>query len=156
MLWLLASGASARAQSLSETPEEAELRTQQRRLMLTLGAGGVVSAMVGGVGLALDEGRFRRNLWGQQLAWGTINAGIAAIGWVGAARQRDQSVAETRRRYRRVYLINAGLDVLYVVSGVLLWHFAERDDLRGVGAGIVPQGSFLLTFDIAAAWRITE
>jgi len=51
-----------------------------------------------------------------------------------------------------LYLINAGLDVLYIGGGFLMRHLANRsvksyDLLRGYGNAVILQGAFLLVFD---------
>ncbi len=57
-----------------------------------------------------------------------------------------------------LFLINGGLDIVYVGTGFLLKHLANNsqkrhDLLKGYGNSIILQGSFLFTFDIAM-WAI--
>lgn len=96
----------------------------------------------------------------QHLSWGLINVLIGARSSYGS---RPASVEvprapgfwrERQRRMRRVFWINAALDVLYVASGALLWALPDRKEGRGSGAGIVMQGGFLLGFDIIAALTV--
>ena len=48
--------------------------------------------------------------------------------------------------FRRVLAINGGLDVVYLVTGVVL--VTRRDPLpKGFGAAILVQGAFLLVLD---------
>ncbi len=48
---------------------------------------------------------------------------------------------------RTVFLINAGLDVLYIAGGAALMGLGKSDFVKGSGAGVILQGSFLLLFD---------
>jgi hypothetical protein len=52
-----------------------------------------------------------------------------------------------------IVLINAGLDIGYVLSGLWLIRTAKRRAERvGMGAGIVPQGLFLFGLDSLLTW----
>jgi hypothetical protein len=49
-------------------------------------------------------------------------------------------------------LVNAGLDLGYIAGGLALIHQARgRPDRAGMGLGIVPQGLFLLCYDLLLA-----
>jgi hypothetical protein len=97
----------------------------------------------------------------EAIVWGVIDAGIALIGgWVTRrrhARQAEPSdpavMSHEAHNLRRLLLINAGLDVLYVVAGVTLALTLGADNpfWRGNGWGIVVQGGFLLFFDLVHA-----
>ena len=55
--------------------------------------------------------------------------------------------------FRRLLLINAGLDLLYIATGVVL--STRRDNLaRGFGPAIIIQGIFLLVFDLGWWWAL--
>ena len=68
----------------------------------------------------------------------------------------------------QVYAVNAGLDVFYIASGVLLYVLGTRSARsdtweKGVGVAFMSQGAFLLVFDVvnwlnanARAARIRE
>ena len=62
-------------------------------------------------------------------------------------------LAREARNLRRILLINTGLDVLYVTSGVALALTLGVDNpfWRGNGWGIVVQGGFLFCFDLLHA-----
>lgn len=61
--------------------------------------------------------------------------------------------AQERRNLRRLLWLNAGLDVLYVLGGLLL---QRRQHWRGHGWGIIIQGSFLFLFDLYHALILAE
>lgn len=54
-----------------------------------------------------------------------------------------------RRKLRTVLAVNVALDVLYVGVGAALARYGQREEVRGAGVGILPQGAFLLVFDSA-------
>jgi hypothetical protein len=93
----------------------------------------------------------RRPFWigvGQQaIGWGLIDALIALI----AGRSTSRAFSTTT--LRRVLLINAALDVLYMLGGFLFARTKGANDekLRGQGWGIVLQGLFLFKFDLIHA-----
>ncbi len=104
---------------------------------------------------------FWRGVGVQALVWGAIDAAIAGFGRVTLRRKLrrpDAGLPEVRlkeaRNLRRLLLINAGLDVLYIVAGgVVLFTFAT-EFARGNGVGIIVQGGFLLLFDTFYALQV--
>lgn len=102
----------------------------------------------------------------QALSWGVIDA-LLAVNGQRQARQRLAAVrAGTRSRsdaardlqqLQRILLVNAGLDILYMLSG--RWtaqRWRERDDRRGLGDGIALQGLFLFAYDVLFAAAIAR
>lgn len=84
----------------------------------------------------------------QNLVWGSIDGGIAIYGHQNL-KKMDWSITtavDEQLKFRRILLINALLDFLYLAVGFLLWRSAKIK-LRGHGAGILLQGGFLLIFD---------
>jgi hypothetical protein len=84
----------------------------------------------------------------QNLAWGSIDGGIAMYGHRNLNKM-DWSITtavDEKLKFRRILLINALLDFLYLAVGFLLWRSAKIN-LRGHGIGILVQGGFLLIFD---------
>jgi hypothetical protein len=104
---------------------------------------------------------FQMGIGLQSLAWGMIDAGIALVGgWITRRRRAGltdpfapEVLAREARTLRRILLINAGLDVLYVTGGVVLALTLGADNLFWCGNGwsIVIQGGFLFCFDLLHA-----
>jgi hypothetical protein len=121
---------------------------------------GLGSVVLGAAGM-LQAGPRVRHAGMQALTWGAIDAALAFAGQHGAAgkaRRLDQGalseddLAREIRNFRRILLINAGLDVGYVLGGVwLLATAGERHERQGMGMGIIIQGLFLLLYDTALA-----
>jgi hypothetical protein len=131
----------------------------ERRISLHLLLWSALSA-VGGA-LLLFEVPFWRGVGVQALVWGVIDAAIALFGLVSLRRKQrrpDAGKPEAQRReahnLRRLLLINAGLDVLYIVGGTVVLSSFTTDFARGNGVGITLQGSFLLLFDTLYAFRV--
>lgn len=116
--------------------------------------------------LLISRRGFWRGFGSQNIGWGLINIGIATVGG-RAMRQRHQKTGlnpitahqhakQEASNLKRILLVNAGLDVLYMLGG---WRFAhsrnwnERRE-HGIGLGIVLQGGLLLIFDLWKASRV--
>jgi hypothetical protein len=134
-------------------------RAITRRLLvwsgLSVGAG-IVSVLPGAP--------FWRGFGIQAVAWGVVDALIAVLGG-GAVRRRRRRLPDPpeparllreERNLRRLLLINAGLEVLYVAGGVALALTlgAENPTWCGHGWGIVIQGAFLFGFDLFHARQV--
>ena len=133
--------------------------TLQARISRHLLAWSALSIAVGAV--LLFAVPFWRGVGVQGLVWGVIDAAIAGFGLVQLRRKRGQPDADSAeisireaRSLRRTLLINAGLDVLYVVGGVVLLTDLAAEFARGNGVGIIIQGSFLLVFDTFYALQV--
>lgn len=132
--------------------------TLQQRLSRHLLVWSALS-VVGGALLLLGT-PFWRGVGLQGLVWGVIDAAIAGFGLRSLRRKRARPdanapavLAKETRNLRRLLLINAGLDVLYVVGGIVVLTQFGTAFARGNGVGIVIQGAFLLLFDTFYAFR---
>jgi len=133
---------------------------QDRRLGILWGWG-LTSALVGLPGLVLRDPLLRHAAI-QTSSWGMIDVLLAYFGRRSARLKANQLAAgalapdaegREARRFRTILLLNALLDVGYIVGGVILARQA-RPDRRGMGLGIIPQGVFLFCFDSLLAWEI--
>jgi hypothetical protein len=93
------------------------------------------------------------------VAWALINAGIAAWGIVMLRRLPPPgwslaAEAGAHRHDETLFLVNTGLDVLYVLVGLWLRRRAAEPDasnpirLAGFGRSVLLQGAFLFVFDL--------
>lgn len=159
---LLISGATT-AQRLPSPPDlrvfsEQRIR-HQRTLGLTLGGYALANIAVGAVASGRTEGETKQ-FHKMNVYWNLFNLGIAGAGLLGS-RKRDagaETLADAIRQHenmKQILLINAGLDVAYVVGGGYLReransHPDKADQLRGYGKSIMVQGGFLLAFDLVS------
>lgn len=126
-----------------------------KKSMLVLGGWSVANIVVSGIatGTRNKEMRYFHQM---NVMWGGINLAIAGLGYWGAGREKIDnptlaSVLKHQSKTEKTYLINTGLDVLYVGAG--LWmnkasdHQKNPDKFRGYGNSIMLQGGFLLLYD---------
>lgn len=91
-------------------------------------------------------------------AWNVVNAGIAvyALFDIAGTDISALSTDEMMRKHIRsenLFLINAGLDILYMAGGAWMIHAAGRNEkrhnmLKGYGQSVILQGAFLFLFDL--------
>lgn len=125
--------------------------------MKVLGGWGVANAVAGGIGYFAannDEWKYFHEM---NAMWGVINAGIAWAGLAGVRKEMNAKYTYKQaygkyRSNKKLYLINIGLDVLYVGGGVALneaGNSAKKNQnmLHGFGKSVAIQGVFLLLFD---------
>ncbi|HVK63650.1 MAG TPA: hypothetical protein VM694_04210 [Polyangium sp.] len=141
------------AAALALAAREAHLETQTRA-MTVLTSWAVASLATGAALWATGGDDYTRSIGIQNVAWGAVDGVIAGFGYHGLAKQRglDKPISSWQaedRKMRTIFLVNAGLDVLYVTAGALMVGFGKNDWVRGAGAGVALQGSFLFTFDMA-------
>jgi hypothetical protein len=114
--------------------------------------------------LMSTRGGFWSGVGSQFIGWAAVNLGITFFGTQGTNRRRQrlgdaalQPAVNAReaRGLRRLLLINAGLDVLYMVGGLVLMR-RDGERTRGAGLGIVLQGAFLFGFDLYHAAAIEQ
>ncbi len=95
------------------------------------------------LGLWFSSSDSQKGFWGMSGAWGFVNGAIALVGLLGAETTDYAGL-------RTTLFVNAGLDVLYLASGLYLLSRPE-ETWRGGGVAILIQGGFLLVFDILHA-----
>lgn len=91
--------------------------------------------------------------------WNVVNLGIAVAGYIGNQNKDIQNLNEEQTwneqtKTLKIYGINAGLDILYIGSGVALMGFSGKapkseQRLLGYGESLIVQGGFLLLYDSA-------
>ena len=116
----------------------------EAQLTRVLGAWAVGSLVVGA---ALCVPRSMRGFGRQTAAWGLVDGAIAGVG----ARRRASGRTAEPGRLRTVLLVNAGLDVGYLVGGAWLLRSTRW---RGDGTAVLAQGAFLLWLDTTTAARL--
>ncbi len=127
--------------------------------MWALGAWSGVNMIGGGIGWATAPNQEMRSFHQMNLFWNTVNLGISVAGLVKARKESTKlSFAETIRQQERVediFLINAGLDVVYIAGGLVLrseskTNLEYQDQFKGFGNSLLIQGGFLLVLDWVA------
>ena len=91
-------------------------------------------------------------------AWNLVNAAIATyalfnIAGTNVSLMTDNEIMRRQIRSENIFLINAGLDLLYMAGGAWMIHASSqrekhRDLLKGYGQAVILQGAFLFVFDL--------
>ncbi|GAB2850236.1 DUF6992 family protein [Hymenobacter ruber] len=103
---------------------------------------------------------------GMNVGWGLVNAGLAAWGilhlhFVAPAGLVPAELFQTQLFNENLFLLNAGLDVAYIMTGSYLRARALAPGqalpvrLLGFGRSLWVQGGFLLVFD-ATMWSLVH
>ncbi len=126
-----------------------------KKSMLVLGGWSAANIIVSGIatGTHNPEVRYFHQM---NVMWGGINLAIAGLGYWGAGKEKIDNptlaaVLKHQSKTEKTYLINTGLDVLYVGAGLLMNKTSNNqknpDKFKGYGNSIMLQGGFLLLFD---------
>lgn len=148
--------ASACAQDMGyETLNDKRIKTNKAGMLVLTGWGG--ANLVGGItGYAIADDPEWRSFHGMNALWGGINGTIGVLGYLGARKEANKSfdkdeAYERFKQSKKIYLINAGLDVLYIGTGAAFIGFSDEFQTpsrwRGFGKSIIYQGAVLLVFD---------
>jgi hypothetical protein len=128
--------------------------------MWILGSWAAGNMLISGISMGKTESSVRY-FHQMNVMWNTVNMGIAAFGLLSQAPEFTTHIPDlvaNHRKTENLYLINSGLDLLYIAGGAYMVHqsgsSAKRSDLlKGYGQSVMLQGGFLLVFD-TALWLI--
>jgi len=128
-----------------------------RHGMNVLGAWGLANIAGGTIGYFASSNKEWKDFALMNLSWGVVNTGIAWMGLNGVKQEMANKINcnDMLQRYesnKRLYLINAGLDAVYIGTGIFLWEHSNNvpshaELWSGFGKSIAMQGAFLLFFD---------
>jgi hypothetical protein len=134
---------------------EKERTRIQKNSMIALAGWSAANIIVSGI--ATDtRNKEMRYFHQMNVMWGGINLAIAGLGYWGASKEKINNpvlaeVLKHQNRIEKTYLINAGLDVVYVGAGLLMnktsYNQKSPEKFRGYGNSIMLQGGFLLIYD---------
>jgi len=137
-----------------------------RNAMWVLGGWASANVLVGAIGLARAKTPQNRAFHQMNLGWGVINLSLAASGiWTATHTDPTQldwlQSMNAQQKLQRIFLLNAGLDVGYIMAGAWMQERAgnvtkNSDRLRGFGRSIALQGAFLFVFDLGAYFYHTR
>ncbi len=130
----------------------------KRNGMQVLGGWAISNIAVSGFMLTRSQGvsyRFHE----MNVFWNIVNLGIAGFGYYDAQNTNLDGMGfmetlNSQQEFGKFLLLNAGLDVGYVMSGLYLRERSKnvskfRERLKGYGNSVMLQGSFLFVFDTA-------
>lgn len=125
--------------------------------MAVLGGWALTNISVGAYGWSTYSGQ-RAYFHQMNLFWNVVNLSIAGVALYSNLSTEysmfsDGELLDKQLKNQRLFLINGGLDVLYVGTGFLLKYLAPKypkneDRLLGYGNSVILQGAFLFVFDL--------
>ena len=131
--------------------------TTNQNAMLVLGSWAVGNILVGSYGNFTTTG-VTKYFHQFNVMWNVVNLGLATFGYFNSVNKKtiDQSQIDIIKDFNSLQnflLLNAGLDVAYIIAGFYLKEKSTRHKrsnlLAGYGNSLILQGSFLLLFDVS-------
>ena len=132
--------------------ENADAKNELRNGMWALEGWALGNISVGLTGSLQSTDPLQSSFHQMNAGWNVINAGLAT----GGLLSKKPMSAPT---LKKIFLINAGLDLGYVLGGALLRQQGiKENDVQKIGWGnsIMLQGSFLFAFDGVMGWRMSR
>jgi hypothetical protein len=152
---LIGASFSSYSQKIDLTNFEKERISIQKKSMIALAGWSVANIVVSGI--ATDtRNKEMRYFHQMNVMWGSINLALAGLGYWGADREKIENptlaaVLKHQNKIEKTYLINAGLDVVYMGAGLLMNKTSDNqknpEKFKGYGNSILLQGGFLLVYD---------
>ncbi len=149
----------SKAQTLEELKQFNNERIAiSKKGMSVLGAWAIANIAVGAYGYSSTHAAVDKNFHQMNMMWGGINLALAAVGYVGAIKDKKtydlQKSFKQQQSIEKTFLANAALDAVYITAGLYLTERAKNEEsnhdrFKGYGQSIMLQGTFLLCFDAA-------
>lgn len=126
-----------------------------RKGLTVLGSWAGANLISNGILLANSSGS-DKYFYQMNVYWNVVNGALAGLGVLQAKKTQRNFTAfqtlEEQSSTEKTFLVNSGLDVAYVMTGVYLLEKSKnsvnsREMLKGYGQSVILQGGFLLLFD---------
>lgn len=126
-----------------------------RKGLTVLGSWAGANLITNGILLANASGS-DKYFYQMNVYWNVVNGALAGLGVLQAKKtQADLSPFQTleeQSNTEKTFLVNTGLDVAYLMTGVYLLEKSKnstdsQEKLKGYGQSVILQGGFLLLFD---------
>ena len=125
--------------------------------MYLLGGWAIANLTLGTYGWINEKGS-KMYFHQMNTAWNVVNLAIAGYAmWemtgINVTGMSPDEMMKQHMRSENLYLINAGLDILYVAGGAWMLHASKSNEkrhdlLKGYGRSVMLQGAFLFAFDL--------
>jgi hypothetical protein len=138
----------------------AQKRNQMNQTnMVVLGSWAASNMLYAGMAISQNTGN-EKHFHQMNVYWNVVNLGIAGFSYFNTQKQLNKSInleqnVKEQRLIERVLLINSGLDVGYIATGIYLMNRSSSQNvldnqyqMKGFGQSLVLQGGFLLLFDV--------
>ncbi|MEP7163434.1 MAG: hypothetical protein ABI741_02010 [Ferruginibacter sp.] len=127
-----------------------------KNAMIALGSWSAANLIYSGIATGQTTGT-TRYFHQMNVMWGGINLGLAALSYIGLKNKDGLSLVQSLKQQagiEKTYMLNAGLDVAYIASGLYLKErsksnikISNQQKLKGYGESIILQGAALLLLD---------
>lgn len=123
--------------------------------MTVLSTWAASNIIIGATQIGSDHWYYHRT----NMLWNTVNLGLGIVGLYQSSNlKRIKDVNELVKRQRkleRTFIINSGLDLLYMTGGMVL-KGNRNQELAQTGSSLLLQGGFLLLFDTIMYFTIKK
>ena len=146
----------AEAQTNHDPEWDHDLFEFQKQGMIALGSWAAGNFLVSGYQMSRTQGK-TYHFHQMNVFWNTVNMGIAVSGYLGALHGTtglpDMEILSEYHRFSKILLVNTGLDVAYVMTGLYLKERSKQvtkhqQRFAGYGKSLLLQGGFLFLFDL--------
>ena len=126
-----------------------------RKGLTVLGSWAGVNLITNGILLSNASGS-DKYFYQMNVYWNVVNGALAGLGVLQAKKAQAGlspfQTLEEQSNTEKTFLVNTGLDVAYVMTGVYLLEKSKnsidsQEKLKGYGQSVILQGGFLLLFD---------
>ena len=126
-----------------------------RKGLTVLGSWAGANLVTNGILLGNSSGS-DKYFYQMNVYWNVVNGALAGLGVLAAKKTQGNLSAfqtlEEQNSTEKTFLVNTGLDVAYVMTGVYLLEKSKnstdsQEMLKGYGQSVILQGGFLLLFD---------
>lgn len=126
-----------------------------RKGLTVLGSWAGANLITNGILLANSSGS-DKYFYQMNVYWNVVNGALAGLGVLQAKKMQiglsPFQTLEEQSSTEKTFLVNTGLDVAYVMTGVYLLEKSKnsidsQQKLKGYGQSVILQGGFLLLFD---------
>ena len=126
-----------------------------RKGLTVLGSWAGTNLITNGILLANSSGS-DKYFYQMNVYWNVVNGALAGLGVLQAKNTQAGlspfQTLEEQSNTEKTFLVNTGLDVAYVMTGVYLLEKSKnsidsQERLKGYGQSVILQGGFLLLFD---------
>jgi hypothetical protein len=155
LICFIAVSLSAFSQKDVLTKFEKERVNYTKKSMLALGGWSAANIIVSSIATN-TRNKEMRYFHQMNVMWGSINLAFAGLGYWGAGKEKIDNptlaaVLKHQNKIEKTYMINAGLDVVYIGGGLLMNQISDNqknpERFKGYGNSIMLQGGFLLVYD---------
>jgi hypothetical protein len=128
---------------------------QQQKGMTALTTWASANIVTGTMGYFMSDNAEVRYFHEMNVIWNSVNLGLGIAG-LATTKRPDASLSreaslKAALKTERIFLVNAGLDILYMGGGLAMRLTADNaqnpDRMRGYGNSLLLQGGFLFLFD---------